>query len=150
MEGHERDGSEPEASVEVAAPEDGGDPGTRAGAAVAAVTLPALWLWSVRDQWRIAVPAVLLACLAGLIGGGIYRFAVERRREPSGLTGWFVAVAATVTLAGGSAAWFSGDWRGWHTVLGAVTAGAAVGCWLVFLRIALWGLPEAGSASGRR
>lgn len=34
MEGHERDGSEPEASVGTEAPEDGADPGTRAGAAV--------------------------------------------------------------------------------------------------------------------
>lgn len=128
-----------------AGPEAGGggdDPGTRFGAAAGAIFLPAVWLWTLRGEWRMAAPALLLVCLVGLIGGGIYRFTVERRRAPSDFTGWFVAVASTVVLVTGSAAWFSGDWRGWHTVLGAVTAGAATGCWLVFLRIALWGLPD--------
>lgn len=104
--------------------------------------LPGLWLWTVRDELAIAVPAILLAALVGLIGGGLWRFLVERRREPSDLTGYFVSTAAAVTLVTGAAARVSGDWRGWHTLLGTVSAGLGVACWLVFVRIALWGLPQ--------
>lgn len=120
----------------------GTEPGTRAGAAVVALGLPGLWLWTVRDELAMAVPAILLAALVGLIGGGLWRFLVERRRAPSDLTGYFVSAAVAVTLVSGAAARISGDWRGWHTVLGAVSAGMGVACWLLFLRIALWGLPR--------
>ncbi len=120
----------------------GTEPGTRVGAAVAALGLPGLWLWTVRHELPIAVPAILLAALVGLVGGGLWRFLVERRREPSDLTGYFVSAAAAVTLVSGVAARFSTDWLGWHSVLGAVAAGMFVACWLLFVRIALWGLPQ--------
>lgn len=113
----------------------------RAPAAAGVVLLPALYLWAARDEWRIAIAAFLLAGLVGLMGAGLYWVAVERRRDRPDFTGWFLAAAGTIAVVTGLAAWASGEWLGWRSLLGATVAGTGIGGWLVFVRIALRGPP---------
>lgn len=115
----------------------------RAPAAAGAVLLSALYLWATRHEWSIAIPAFLFAGFLGLLGAGLYWAAVERRREEPHFTGWFLAAAGTVTLVVALAAWGSGEWLGWRTALGSVVAGSGIGAWLVFMRIAVRGVPDA-------
>lgn len=126
---------------------DGIDYVERAPAAAGVLLLPALYLWASRDEWRMALAAFLLAGLVGLLGAGLYWVAVERRRDRPDVTGWFLAAAGTITVVTGLAAWASGEWLGWRTVLGTTVAGTGIGGWLVFVRIALRGPPteDAGS-----
>lgn len=126
---------------------DGIDYVERAPAAAGVLLLPALYVWASRDEWRIAIAAFLLAGLVGLLGAGLFWIAVERRRGRPEFTGWFLSAAGTIAAVTGLAAWGSGEWLGWRTVLGATVAGAGIGAWLIFLRIALRGPPAADGGS---
>lgn len=112
-----------------------------------AVFLPALWLWHTRGEWELAVPAFLLAAVIGLGGVGVYRLAARLRDGTTGLTGVFLSGAAAITLVVGATTWYAGGGPGWREATGSLAAGAGVSCWLVFLRILVWGVPEEADAA---
>ena len=114
----------------------------RTPAAAGAVLLSGLYLWAFRHEWSVAIPAFLFASFLGLLGAGLFWVAVERGHEEPHVTGWFLAAAGTIALVVGLAAWGSGEWLGWRTAFGSVVAGAGIGAWLVFVRIAVRGVPD--------
>lgn len=114
----------------------------RAPAAAGAVLLPVLLLWGTRGEWGMSVPAFLLAVALALVGVGGYLLLARLLGRPSSLTGWFVSGAATVAVASAAAVWWSTGALGWGAAAGSASAGAAVSCWLVFLRILVRGVPD--------
>lgn len=115
----------------------------RVAGALGTLGLPALFVWYRPEDWRVFLAALLAGGLAGLAGGLAYRTAVGRRRKGRDLTGWFLSASATVAAVAALAAWWTGEWYGVRSITGAVLGGAAVGCWLLFVRIWIWGLPDA-------
>lgn len=119
----------------------------RAVSAAGAVLLPVLWLWETRGRWSIAIPAFVVVSLVGFIGSGLYWLVRERRLRRPDVLGWFLSGAVTIAVSTAGAAWYSGDWLGLRTAVGAVSAGTAFACWLVFLRILIRGVPTKGEPS---
>lgn len=119
----------------------------RAPAAGGAVFIPTLWLWHTRGEWSMAVPAFLLATALGLVGVGAYWLLAGRRREGTNLDAWGLSGAVPVAVASAAAAWYTEGGLGWRPALGSVTAGLVIACWLLFVRISVWGLPEGEGSS---
>lgn len=114
----------------------------RVPAVVGALAIPGVWLWTSRGQWDMAVPAFLVAGVLGLAGVGVYWLVAGRRRAHVSLDAWFASAAAPIAVASAAAVWYTEGGLGWGAALGSVTAGVGVSCWLLFVRISVWGLPE--------
>lgn len=119
----------------------------RVAGALGTLGLPALLVLYRNEDWSLVLAALLAGGLAGLAGGLAYRTTVGRHRGGRDLTGWFLSASATVAVLAALASWWTGEWRGVRSITGAVLGGAAIGCWLLFVHIWIWGVPDAATGA---
>jgi len=124
-------------------------------AAVGLVAELGLLGWETREEWGIAIPALLLVHLVGLVGFGLYRLVVRWWRQKVTHEELFVSSGLFAALVAGSVTYAGGEWMGVRSALGSLTAGAVVGVTLVLARLAIWGPmpkvePRAGRSGDRR
>lgn len=95
--------------------------------------------WRFRGEWEIAVPALLLLHLIGLLGFGLYWLVARRWRKRSTHEELFVSSGLVAVLVTGGVTYVWGDWMGAHSALGALMAGIVAAFNLVLARLAIWG-----------
>lgn len=95
--------------------------------------------WRFRSEWEIAVPALLLVHLIGLLGFGLYWLVARRWRKRSTSEELFVSSGLLAVLVTGGVTYVWGDWMGAHSALGSLMAGIVVAFNLVLVRLAIWG-----------
>ncbi len=112
-------------------------------AAVGLVAELGLLAWDTWEEWRIAVPALLLVHLVGLVGFGLYRLVVRWWRQKVCHEELFVSSGLFAALVAGSVTYAGGEWMGLRSAFGSVIGGVVVGMTLVLVRLAIWGpLPK--------
>lgn len=108
-------------------------------AAVCLVAELGLLAWEAWEESEIAVPALVLVHLVGLLGFGLYRLAVRWWRQRVTHEELFVSSGLFAALVAGSVTYAGGEWMGLRSVLGSVIGGVVVGITLVLARLAIWG-----------
>lgn len=98
-----------------------------------------LLAWESWEEWRIAVPALVLIHLIGLLGFGLYRLVVRWWRKRVTHEELLVSSGLFAALTAGSVTYIGGEWMGVRSVLGSLMGGVVVGITLVLLRLAIWG-----------
>lgn len=111
----------------------------RVAALISLVAEVILLAWVTRGDWHIAVPALLLIHLIGLVGFGLYWLVARRWRRQATHEEVLVASGLFAALVVGGVTFIWGEWMGFQSVLGSTTAGIVVGITLVLGRLALWG-----------
>ena len=105
--------------------------------------------WTTREEWDVAVPALLLILCIGLLGFALYWLAVRRRGRPVTYEELSVSSGVFAALVTGGVTYGWGDWMGFRSVLGSLTAGVVVGVTLVLVRLIIWG-PVAEAAPSEK
>lgn len=108
-------------------------------AAVGLVAEMGLLAWEAWEEWEIAVPALVLVHLVGLLGFGLYRLAVRWWRQRVTHEELFVSSGLFAALVTGSVTYAGGEWMGPRSVLGSLIGGVVVGITLVLARLAIRG-----------
>lgn len=112
-------------------------------AAVGLVAELGLIAWETREEWDIAVPALSLVHLVGLVGFGLYRLVVRWWRQKVTHEELFVSSGLFAALVAGSVTYAGGEWMGLRSAFGSLNGGLVVGMTLVLVRLAIWGpLPK--------
>lgn len=123
----------------VASPPDPTPTQVRIVAGVCLIAEVGLLAWETRVEWRIAVPALVLVHLVGLLGFGLYRLVVRWWRKRVTHEELLVSSGLFAALTAGSVTYVGGEWMGVRSILGSVMGGVVVGITLVLLRLAIWG-----------
>lgn len=108
-------------------------------AVISLIAEAAVLAWATQDEWKIAVPALLLVHLIGLLGFGLYWLVARRWRDRATHEELFVSSGLFAALIAGSVTYAGGEWMGLQSVFGSLTGGIVVGTTLVLARLAIRG-----------
>lgn len=105
----------------MASPSDLNPTQVRVLAVVCLIVEVALLAWEFRGEWGIAVPALLLVHLIGLLGFGLYWLGARRWKKRATHEEPFVSSGLLAALVAGGVTYVAGEWMGLHSVLGSLT-----------------------------
>lgn len=123
----------------MASPSDTTPKQVRIVAMISLIAEAAVLAWATRDEWEIAVPALLLVHLVGLLGFGLYWLFARRWRKRATHEELFVSSGLFAALIANSVTYAGGEWMGVQSVFGSLTGGIVVGTTLVLVRLAVRG-----------